>query len=301
MLYRLKEKFKRIWFNRNCKAILDTPPISPRQGRLAIQILTSHLDMIMAILAVKSLYYFLGEGEIFILNDGSLTSKDIDLLEYHLSPTQVVPISNISTGKCPKGNCWERFVFTADLVKEKYVFQIDSDTLTINSIPEIIKCIDDNRVFAPQGNRGSVITPMKDICRCAQKISSNHVVVVAEKNFDKLKGFEKLNYLKGCAGYTGFGKGSFTKEEVENFSVNMENIIGAKWKEWGSEQVVSNYIIANIPGATVLPYDKYALFGPGIDYEKASYLHFIGTYRFKEGKYIEIAKQIIEKLKSQSS
>lgn len=298
MLYKLREQIKRIWFNINCRDVFSTPPISPKKGRIAIQIMTSHLDMVMALLAVKSLYYFLKEGEIFILNDGTLTAKDKDILHYHLSPEQIVPIGNIDTGRCPKGNTWERFLLTTELVKDKYVFQMDSDTLTINSIPEIIQCINDNRSFAPPGEKGNVINPMIDICRRAKKVYSNHVVVVAEKSFDRLKNFENLNYVRACSGYAGYGKGSFSKKEVEEFSIEMESLIGSKWREWGSEQVASNYIIANIPGAVILPYDKYTLFEPGIDYEKASYIHFIGTHRFKEGVYIELSKQIIKKLTS---
>ena len=42
----------------------------------------------------------------------------------------------------------------------------------------------------------------------------------------------------------GFARQSFTREFVEAISGQMQGAIGAKWSEWGSEQVMSNIVIA---------------------------------------------------------
>ena len=59
----------------------------------------------------------------------------------------------------------------------------------------------------------------------------------------------------------------------------MEAILGTSWCDWGSEQVASNYAIANSPDPVVLPLPTYSGFGPSeLGYwDKISCFHFVGT------------------------
>ena len=75
----------------------------------------------------------------------------------------------------------------------------------------------------------------------------------------------------------------------------MWSAIGDKWAEWGSEQVMSNIVVANIPNAIVLPHPKYA------DCHKmkadvTEFIHFIGSCRFDGGNYGRLAAQVIATL-----
>ena len=58
-----------------------------------------------------------------------------------------------------------------DLVKDSYVVQLDSDTLTTKSIAEVAQCIDANRSFTLLGD-GSYpeIEPMLSACRGPKQI-----------------------------------------------------------------------------------------------------------------------------------
>jgi hypothetical protein len=78
----------------------------------------------------------------------------------------------------------------------------------------------------------------------------------------------------------------------------MQRLVGPGWAAWSTEQVASNFFIANAPHVAVLPYPKYACFEPQVEAEKASFLHFYGTYRFDGGVYQSKAKAAIEKLRS---
>ncbi len=128
-----------------------------------------------------------------------------------------------------------------------------------------------------------------------KKEDDDHVQVVAEKNLDKLRNSNKLKYARGCAGFAGFAKGSFSRNEIEDFSEEMEQLVGPMWKNWGSDQLASNFIIANSPRAAVLPYPKYASYYPesDTDYSESSFLHFIGKNRFENNLYIEKAQESI--------
>ena len=78
---------------------------------------------------------------------------------------------------------------------------------------------------------------------------------------------------------------------------------GARWKEWGTEQIASNFAVANTPDSIPLPYPKYATWEPeyatfqkqGVTAEM-SLLHFIGIFRFDLGAFPKLANQEIDTL-----
>ncbi len=137
-----------------------------------------------------------------------------------------------------------------------------------------------------------------DITKAKKSGPHAHVQQVAESNFDKLEKFDTLRYVKGCAGFAGFPQGSFSREFVEEISAQMEAAIGVKWREWGSEQVMSNIVVSNIAGAVVLPHPKYSSCEK-LDVDSPAFIHFIGYCRFNKGIYAKLARQINEKLLGQ--
>jgi len=301
MIGQFKKRIRTAWFNSRCRDIFLTSPVKIIKDNLAIVSMVCHKDLTMYLIAIKSLYHYLKQGEIFIVNDGTLTNSDINILDHHLSFPQIIDAKDINVGKCPKGGTWERLLFIADKAKDYYVVQIDADTLTIDDIPEAISCVLENRSFMIGNWRRHKVDPMDDYCESINRRNDNstHVQVIAEKNFYKLKDYKALKYASGSSAFTGYVKGSFSREVVEMFSREMEEILGAsKWSEWGSEQVAFNFIISNSKPSAVLPFPKYAAYSPlsGNSYNESSFLHFFGTYRFKSGFYIDKARGMIEKL-----
>ena len=114
---------------------------------------------------------------------------------------------------------------------------------------------------------------------------SGHVQHAAERALASLPGAEALRYIRGSSGFAGFARGGFARGRLDDFSRHMEAALGARWSEWGTEQVASNFVIANSPGAVVLPYPDYACYDPRIDAGRSLFLHFYGTYRFDGGTY----------------
>jgi len=301
LLYGIRNNVAKKWFNIRCKDILSTPPIRPSKSNLKIVSFIHPTHVLMSIIAIKSLYYYLKEGQVVILSDNTFTSKDIKTLKYHLSPSEIVDIDGINIGKCPPGNTWERLCFIAHCVKNHYVIQADADTIAIGEIPEVQKCVRENRSFTLGSPSGQKISPMKDTCEMAKLSQNTRVQMVSEKNFDKLINYNQLKYVRGSSGFAGFAKGSFSLEELEKFSQEMQENIGyAKWSEYGSESLASSYIVANSPSACVLPYPKYASYYTNrkVDYEKSSFIHLIGTERFAKGFYQKVARGMIKKIRN---
>jgi hypothetical protein len=259
-----------------------------------------HGEVFMYLLAVKSFCLKLGRvPRVVLLNDGTLTESDLAILGSHIQQIRIVHVSDVVPDRCPKGSCWERLLLISDIVRDSYVVQLDSDTLTSNLIPEVAECIDANRSFTLMGG-GSypAIEPMIDACNRSKSNTSLMVQRVCERSFDQLPQAASLLYVGGNAGFTGFARGSIDREKIVWFSDLMRRIAGATWNEWGSEQVTSNLLIANTPGANHLEFPKYLTYWalPDVPYEAASFIHFIGPCRFKNGFYIKTAHKALESL-----
>ena len=71
----------------------------------------------------------------------------------------------------------------------------------------------------------------------------------------------------------------------------MEESLGKRWWEWGSEQVTSNYIVSNAARVATIPYPKYRNYDGQPVAETTAFIHFIGTNRFRHGYYWLRARQ----------
>jgi hypothetical protein len=292
-----QRKMKQWRFNLACRrSVLSTKPLHIRESELKILSMVSHFDLVMYLIAVKSFYAHIGTGQIIVLNDGTLTSDDIKLLTLHLPSVQIKSIDDIQSASCPTYVSWKRLLSISNYVKEHYVIQLDSDTITLGDIPEVIDAIKENRSFITGTSLGRQISSMDEICHRMKGSQQKHVQVIAEQNFDKLRDYRQLKYVRGSAGFAGFARGSFSRAQVEALSTEIEHSIGQIWHNWGSEQVMSNLMIANSPKSSVLPYPKYSGFTPKKHYDQSAFLHFVGAHRFKRGVYRKLAADIITKL-----
>jgi hypothetical protein len=293
MFYRLRRQLARSRFERQCQAVRDSAPIKQVAAPVSILSMVSHADVIMYLIAIKSLYGRLGRGEIVIIDDGSQTPEDHDLLAAHLGNPTIVPLSTLETGSCPKGGTWERLLLILDLSADHYVIQLDSDTLAKGLLDEVASCVADNRAFTLGTRMGRVFQTLNDASRRIAGMRGDHVQMVAERTFAQLDIAHSDRYVRGSSGFAGFARGGFDRARLEAFSSRMTELIGSKWTEWGSEQVASNFVVANSNSAAVLPYPKYACFDLDMDPDESAFLHFIGTNRFDGGVYAALANQVM--------
>jgi hypothetical protein len=300
MFYRLKDKLRRLRFARASRFILASPRVAVSPGS-AVALFTQlqHKDVLLALCALKSFTLRVPVGAFHILNDGSLSAADLALLDAHFENLVFHDMAAARSEACPVGGCWERLLTIAELVKTHYVIQLDSDTLTLDALPEIIDCIDANRSFVigtwddqdfeSMAARAEMAARVK-----AENKTQTHIQLLAESSFKQLDGFEALRYVRGCAGFSGFGRGSFERGFVESISRQMLTILGDRWREWGSEQVMSNIVVANSAINAVLPHPRYCdctRIQPGT----TAFVHFIGACRFDGGVYADHARRVLDK------
>lgn len=311
LLGRISGQLAREWGQRTflyvAKRILATPPVRLQGDGLILLSMLCHRDVIAYLVAIKSLYIRLQQGRVIVINDGSLTESDFNTLESHIPGIEFLDIASISTAGCPRGGTWERLVKIVELSADSYVIQMDADILTSASIPEVVQSFRDNRSFLLGSGAGETLSSALDNAIMVQGWIQKYrwdpvtVGVQAEASLDQLPDAAHKRYVHASSGFAGFERGGFEIADLEQFSLKMSNILGReRWSQLGTEQIASNYILANAPNPTVLPFPKYACFEPPLYETDNALLHFIGTYRYKSGTYRRLTAAFIDDYRRQS-
>jgi hypothetical protein len=296
MFYNLKDRFKRSIFNYKSRDIYATPAARLTTDAKAV-VLTQlqHKDLGMFLLACKSFVLKVPISHVYVLSDGTVTKNDFDTLSKHIPGVTFFELARFQSNVTPRGACWERLLAIAEVVKSKYVIQLDGDTLTLGDMTEINECINNNIAFTLGTSDGQAVGSMKEACEAAKlkkSIGNLHIQQLTELSFEKLPSYNGMRYTRGCAGFAGFPPGSFTREYVETLSHEVEKVVGRRWHEWGSEQVMSNIVVSNIPDSIVLSHPKHSSCEVP-DSKERVFIHFIGYCRFRGPMYAAHASHVI--------
>jgi hypothetical protein len=289
----IRRRLTRAQFDWRCRPVLATPPIRMRPAGLCIVSMLSTRDVLMYLVAIKSLYRQLSFGRIVVLDDGTLTVADRTLLARHLGDPQIVLLSDIATGQCPRGGCWERLLHILDLSGDSYVIQMDSDVLSLGPLPEVLDAVRDNVAFTLSSGPEFGIVDVEAAAAAVALADSRETQFAAEQSLPYLPPGLGRRYVRGSAGFAGFARGACSRAAVEAFSRAMQARLGPQWSAWGTEQVASNYAVANSPHARVLPWARYRCFYGEMPPPSTALLHFIGTWRFEGGVYMARAREVI--------
>ena len=301
MFYRYRDRWRRLKFDLACRGVYHTaPPDALADSPLALFTQMQHKDLTMGLVAFKTFARRVPAQAFYVLNDGTLSGDDKTLLRVHLPGVRIFESGDIANGHCPKGGCWERLLCIADLSARHYVVQLDADTLALGDLPEVRSKIAENASFAIGTWDNQQLEPMpyrveKARAALARKNGRAHVQVEAEARFDALENYATMKYVRGCAGFSGFARGSVNRDFIQDASRQMEKVLGPRWREWGSEQVMSNIVVANGPGASALPHPEYCDC-TRLQHGRTRFVHFIGSCRFDGGVYANLARRAIESL-----
>lgn len=286
-------------FTRVAGGVLATPPVEPREDGVVLFSMIGTRVLLPYLVAIKSLHGALGRGRVIILDDGTLTLQDRRELDRHLGGPQVIPIAGVDTGPCPRGGTWERLLSILDLRRSDYVIQLDSDTVTLGALPEVEAALAAGRSFTLAGGLDSAVLPLAGIAARAAAVPAAgrvHVQAAIERVIDRIviPGADSLRYVRGCSGFAGFAPDPRGRALAEAFSVQAAALVGCdRWREWGTEQVTSNFVIANDPAPLLLPPARYRNYWADADALDAPFLHFLGTWRYHGRMYERAAARAI--------
>lgn len=303
---KISTKFRKRKFDSMAANVRHSAPINFELNKdVVIVSQVYHAALDMTLLALKSFLRQFGQGFVELLDDGSLTPADYELLNKHIPHLNITHMKDIELGQCPSGGCWERLIHIIKLSQDAYVIQVDTDTLTIGPVAEIFDFYKQNQAFTV----GSPAWPNPLNLEYLRLVMGNndgtHVQISAERVLYSVNSIPLHKYLRGCAAFTGFPKDTLSFDDLEKFSVEMETKLGKdKWHEWGSEQFASNVMISLCEKSEVLPWPRYQNFGfPKLtkkpnkdDFNFTSVMHFIGSNRFDFDIYNHLSKQLIKQL-----
>ena len=297
---RALRKVRELHFNRTVRAVLAAPPVRATEDGVVIFSMIGTRVLLPYLVAAKSLHARLGRGRFAILDDGTLTDADKRLLDVHLGQPELRAITAVDVGDCPRGGCWERLLTLLELRRDNYVIQLDSDTVTLGPVSEIVQAIDQGRNFTLRGEASSAWLPVTSFgADYAALPSAAHIQVKIEALLPQVARAAGglTHYVRGCAGFAGFARGGPGRELADAFSRAAATELSPQvWAQWGSEQVMSNLYIANEGEPVLLPYARYLNFWNEPIAKEAAFVHFVGTFRYHGGAYAAAARQALSEL-----
>ncbi|WP_420933459.1 hypothetical protein ACOJR9_13500 [Alteromonas sp. A081] len=295
LIRNIRQKINTIFYNQVAANVLQTSPVDLASNSDTVVVSQLyHNALYMSIVALKTFILNFGKCDLHIINDGSLTESDLNLLKAHFPNCTIVNFSDINMNGCPSGGCWERLCYILSINREKYVIQVDTDTLTTNAIQEVIEAARSNIAFTIGDPNFMQPMSLESLRKFAESKNSLLIQHIAEAQLIKIKGLSLNSYIRGCAAFTGFPQGTDLITRVKTLSTQMENILGDRWLEWGSEQFASNVMISSCQDSFVLPWPKYQNYGypphKGSEEEVAVY-HFIGSNRHSDSHITKKTKE----------
>lgn len=286
-------------FHRAVQAIYDTAPLKPGKNPFIALSMVQHKDIAAYLVAIKSFAFFLQPEKIVIICDPSITPEDETLLSQHIPYATLHKADVFSHRQLPgSGTCWERLHALTRYAANNYVVQLDADTVTLGPLPEVEAAITHRNGFVLNGylpgddddEPASGIVSIEQASHYAHRWPQQHVQALAEQLLNQAT-LSQRRYVRGCAGFSGFPPDPTLCDQLVEFSQKMQERLGLRWSEWGTEQVASNYLVANAIGTHLLPQPKYS--APGRVLDEHSFVHFIGACRFINGDYEKAVRQAI--------
>ena len=280
--------------------VLDTPPIVPHNDGLVLFSMIGTAVLLPYLVAVKSLWRELGRGRIVLLDDGTLTGEDKAILAHHCGDPEFIAIHKVDTRGFPQGGCWERLLTILDRRTGEYWLQLDSDTVTLGPVPEVLEAIAANRSFTLLGgaDAGDATRELADFAqwRYPGGPQGGHVQARVESRMGQIAK-PGWRYIRGCAGFAGFAAGGPGRPLAAAFLGQMKALLGPDdIAIWGTEQIASNFHIANEPRSLLLPYGRYLNYWAEDWDADAAFVHFVGTHRYHGGAYERASRGAIARM-----
>ena len=293
---RVKTMYFRHRYMMVARKVLTTPPIGIGNMPFILLSMVHHRDVYSYLVAVKSFVMQANPSRIVVVCDPSITGSDRIVLKTHIPYIELVSANKFTNPDIPHGGCWERLWAITHYVTDMYVVQLDADTITVQSIPEVVAAIHGSNGFVLGEEPNQTLLNLSDASHnaieCIQYFP--HIQTYAETAMGNIGLSITSRYVRGCAGFTGFPRTNKMREQLLDFSTRMSHSMGNKWSTWGTEQVTSNYLVANAQSTIVLPFPKYGT--PDVENIDTSFLHFIGPMRFLNNSYQYISKYSIQKI-----
>jgi hypothetical protein len=281
----LKERFNRLLFAGVSRRVLDTPPASRGRQAFAALSMCNHRDVLPYLVAIKSFCQQAQPERVLLVADPTLDESDKAVLRQQVPHIEILDAVGLRQPALPVGGCWERLAGIAAINAESSIVQVDADTVTFAPPTEVVQWASAGRSFLLSSEQGVRIVGLAEASAFGRSLlsRSQHIQVQTEAVLEQLPQPEGWRYARGCAGFTGFGRGALSTQRLCEVSAHLRGLLGPRWDNWGSEQVTSNLLAASARDAALLPHPRYC----NADSEAADTVlaHYIGYARHTNRNY----------------
>ena len=297
----IKQRLRRDYFrwlhHKAVRGVLKTAPLRAGTMPFILLSMVQKRDVLSYLVALKSFTAFANAQRVVVVCDPSIDAKDREVLKRHVPHIELRAADEFTHPEIPRGGCWERLLAICHYASDSYVVQLDADTVTVQAPSEVMQAISRQVGFVlGEESRQSLITLETTSANAkADTYGQLHIQGYSEACMAEVGLPPASMYVRGCAGFTGFPPSTNMLDQLLDFSSRMSGKIGqARWSSWGTEQVASNFLVANAVGTQVLPYPEYGT--PDAMTEDTAFIHFIGSLRFVNDKYEQASRQVIERM-----
>ncbi len=296
------------------RSIQNTPAITVNpNASTSIHTIVPHRYLNAFLLAIKSFLRFYSDVAVYVHDDGSLTPKDIEIIEQHIDQVVILKRDKADAYFDEKMNdpflskvrnsytSYLKLFDPAFRSKSDRIILLDTDTLFLKRPDFIIDWAKNGGKpwyhLAPKGNMRAV----KNINK-TQATGSEHIQTLIIQQLDNINHELSKNYRirQGfCAGFIGYNSTDINFEELKKLLENLHRKFSDKIYKWGSEQTIHGLILCG-NDAEPLAIDNYFVFTQNNAHlaEQATFLHFVGENRFHKLIYPNLARKVINSLAS---
>ncbi len=298
---RLRRDWHRHRFQRAVQPVLLCPPL-PR-GSLAVTVLSmvQARDTLAYLLALRSFVRHVPAARVVVVCDASMGAAERQTLTSAVPHIELRTAQDFRHPALPVGGCWERLSAITEYATAGPVIQLDADTVSCGPLPEVRAALAQGHGFVMGERPAQSVTTLHEAQVYAARFAGlgPHIQGDAECLLAQAQ-VSGTRYVRGCAGFTGFHRTPDLQRQLIEFSLAMRRLTAARWDEWGTEQVASNYLVANMHGTRVLPFPDYGTPDQIGVTVVPRFLHFIGSQRFEHAHYANTARRVLAELQAES-
>lgn len=292
---KLNTRYEKWMYEQVVKDVLHTPPLQPGELPFIALSMVHQRDVLPYLVAIKSFAKQANPQRVVIVCDPTIGDRERQIFKQHVPHVELRDAAEFRMWDIPVGGTWERLSAITEYVKKTYTVQLDADTITVAPIPDVIEAVSNSRGFVIGEDPGQPLLTLDDAAALSKDWSDKHIQAYSEKRMIEA-GLSMNSYVRGCSGFTGFPVDAGMNEKMLNFSRKMRVVTQMRWDEWGTEQITSNYLVANSNDARVLPFPAYRT--PKGTLTDVRFAHFIGYVRFSNDLYRQATRRTIKMLQT---
>lgn len=294
---RLRREYFRWLHHRAVQGVLKTAPLRAGTMPFILLSMVQKRDVLSYLVALKSFTGFANPQRIVVVCDPSIDAKDKEMLRRHVPHIELRAADEFAHPDIPRGGTWERLLAICSYARDSYVIQLDADTVTVGAPAEVLQAVANQSgfVLGEEAQQSLLTLAATSNNAKADEWGQLHIQGYSEACMAEVGLPASAMYVRGCSGFTGFPPSTSMLDQLLQFSACMSARTGERrWSSWGTEQVTSNYLVANAAGTQVLPYPAYGT--PNAMNEDTVFIHFIGSMRFANDQYEKTSRKVIQRL-----